>query len=893
MEIAKTYNPKEAESKWYPYWTEKNFFKSTPDHRKAYTIVIPPPNVTGVLHMGHMLNNTIQDVLIRRARMLGFNACWVPGTDHASIATEAKVVKLLADQGIKKADLSRQDFLKHAWDWKEKYGGIILEQLKCLGASCDWSRTKFTMDADLSDAVLDVFIDLYNKKQIYRGVRMVNWDPQGLTAVSDEEVIHKEANSKLVYVKYKIEASAGSTTHGDEYITVATTRPETIMGDTAVCVNPADERYLHLKGKNVIVPIVNRIVPIIFDEYVDASFGTGALKVTPAHDINDFNLGQKYKLPTIDALTPEGKISEAAGAYVGMDRFACRKQIVKDLQEQGLVEKIEEIKNKVGYSERTDAVIEPRLSMQWFLKMDDISKPALDAVLNNDVKLIPEKFINTYKHWMENVHDWCISRQLWWGQQIPAWYDGKGNTVVCKTKEEAFDKLKILNDKLKIDEVKQDEDVLDTWFSSWLWPLTVFDPNIVKNGWDKANADLKYYYPTNDLVTAPEILFFWVARMIIAGKEYTGLKPFNNVYLTGIVRDKQGHKMSKSLGNSPDPLELIEKYGADGVRVGMLLCSPAGNDLMFDESYCEQGRNFANKVWNAFRLIKGFEVGASTGSATIEQPQASITAIKWFENKLSEQLEIINDHYSKYRMSDALMATYKLVWDDFCAWYLEIIKPEFIDGKSQPIDKSTYEATINFLESLLKIMHPWMPFITEEIWHLTKDRAEKECIIVAEWPKNKTLDQEVLKPFEVLKEVVTQVRNIRQQKNISPKEKLEVKERSDVGEKYSSFDSVIVKLANLSSYSYTKEKVEGAFGFMVLNAEFFVPLTGNINIEEEKERLNKELEYNKGFLKSVQVKLSNERFVANAKPEIIDGERKKESDALNKIKSIEAQLASL
>ena len=893
MEIAKTYNPKEAESKWYPYWTEKNFFKSTPDHRKAYTIVIPPPNVTGVLHMGHMLNNTIQDVLIRRARMLGFNACWVPGTDHASIATEAKVVKLLADQGIKKADLSRQDFLKHAWDWKEKYGGIILEQLKCLGASCDWSRTKFTMDADLSDAVLDVFIDLYNKKQIYRGVRMVNWDPQGLTAVSDEEVIHKEANSKLVYVRYKIEASAGSATHGDEYITVATTRPETIMGDTAVCVNPADERYLHLKGKNVIVPIVNRIVPIIFDEYVDASFGTGALKVTPAHDINDFNLGQKYKLPTIDALTPEGKISEAAGAYVGMDRFACRKQIVKDLQEQGLVEKIEEIKNKVGYSERTDAVIEPRLSMQWFLKMDDISKPALDAVLNNDVKLIPEKFINTYKHWMENVHDWCISRQLWWGQQIPAWYDGKGNTVVCKTKEEAFDKLKILNDKLKIDEVKQDEDVLDTWFSSWLWPLTVFDPNIVKNGWDKANADLKYYYPTNDLVTAPEILFFWVARMIIAGKEYTGLKPFNNVYLTGIVRDKQGRKMSKSLGNSPDPLELIEKYGADGVRVGMLLCSPAGNDLMFDESYCEQGRNFANKVWNAFRLIKGFEVGASTGSATIEQPQASITAIKWFENKLSEQLEIINDHYSKYRMSDALMATYKLVWDDFCAWYLEIIKPEFIDGKSQPIDKSTYEATINFLESLLKIMHPWMPFITEEIWHLTKDRAEKECIIVAEWPKNKTLDQEVLKPFEVLKEVVTQVRNIRQQKNISPKEKLEVKERSDVGEKYSSFDSVIVKLANLSSYSYTKEKVEGAFGFMVLNAEFFVPLTGNINIEEEKERLTKELEYNKGFLKSVQVKLSNERFVANAKPEIIDGERKKESDALNKIKSIEAQLASL
>jgi valyl-tRNA synthetase len=885
MEIAKTYNPQEAESKWYPYWTEKNFFKSTPDHRKAYTIVIPPPNVTGVLHMGHMLNNTIQDVLIRRARMLGFNACWVPGTDHASIATEAKVVKLLADQGIKKADLSREDFLKHAWEWKEKYGGIILEQLKYLGASCDWSRTKFTMDPDMSDAVIDVFIDLYNKKQIYRGVRMVNWDPQGLTAVSDEEVIHKEANSKLVYVKYKIENS-------NEFITVATTRPETIMGDTAVCVNPNDERYISLKGKNVIVPIVNRVVPIIFDEYVDASFGTGALKVTPAHDINDFNLGQKYKLPTIDALTQEGKISEAAGAYIGMDRFACRKQIVKDLQEQGLVEKIEEIKNKVGYSERTDAVIEPRLSMQWFLKMENISKPALEAVLNNDVKLIPEKFINTYKHWMENVHDWCISRQLWWGQQIPAWYDEKGNTVVCRTKDEAFEKLKILNDKLKIDDVKQDEDVLDTWFSSWLWPLTVFDPNIIKNGWENANEDLKYYYPTNDLVTAPEILFFWVARMIIAGKEYTGLKPFSNVYLTGIVRDKQGRKMSKSLGNSPDPLELITKYGADGVRVGMLLCSPAGNDLMFDESYCEQGRNFANKVWNAFRLIKGFEVGPSTGIGTA-QPQASKAAITWFENKLSEQLEIINDHYSKYRMSDALMATYKLVWDDFCAWYLEVIKPEFINGKSQPIDKITFDATINFLESLLKIMHPWMPFITEEIWHLTNDRTEKECIIVAEWPTVITLNQDTLKAFEVVKEVVTQVRNIRQQKNISPKEKLEVKERSDFGEQYNSFDSVIVKLANLSAYSYTKEKVEGAFGFMVLNAEFFVPLTGNINVAEEKERLVKELDYNKGFLKSVQIKLSNERFVANAKPEIIEVERKKESDALNKIKSIEEQLASL
>ena len=884
MEIAKTYNSKEAEAKWYPYWIEKQFFKSTPDQRTPYTIVIPPPNVTGVLHMGHMLNNTIQDVLIRRARMLGFNACWVPGTDHASIATEAKVVKLLAEQGIKKTDLTREEFLQHAFDWKEKYGGIILDQLKKLGASCDWDRTRFTMDKDMSDAVLDVFIDLYNKGHIYRGVRMVNWDPQGLTAVSDEEVIHKESNSKLVYVKYKIE-------NANQFITVATTRPETIMGDTAVCVNPIDERYTALKGKNVIVPIVNRSVPVIFDEYVDAAFGTGALKVTPAHDINDFNLGQKYKLPSIDALTPDGKISEAAGAYIGMDRFACRKQIVKDLQEQGLVEKIEDIKNKIGYSERTDAVIEPKLSMQWFLKMETISKPALDAVLNNEVKLIPEKYINTYKHWMEIVHDWCISRQLWWGQQIPAWYDGQGNTVVAKTKEEAIEKFKGQGSKFKTEDVKQDEDVLDTWFSSWLWPLTVFDPNIIKNGWDKANADLKYYYPTNDLVTGPDILFFWIARMIISGKEYTGLKPFTNVYLTGIVRDKLGRKMSKQLGNSPDPLELISKYGADGVRVGMLLCSPAGNDLLFDESYCEQGRNFANKVWNAFRLIKGFEVADI--NSQIKQTESSKVAIEWFENRLSEQLEIINDHYSKYRMSDALMATYKLVWDDFCAWYLESIKPDFVDGKALPIDKTTYDASIHFLEQLLILMHPWMPFLTEEIWHLLKPRGEKECCIVAKWPDVKSQSKETLIAFEVVKEIVTQVRNIRQQKNISPKEKLEVKEKSEVGRQYSRFDSVVIKLANLSNYSYTQDKVDGAFGFMVLNAEFFVPLKGNVNADDEKERLTKELDYNKGFLKSVQIKLSNERFVANAKPEVIEIERKKESDALYKIKSIEKQLASL
>lgn len=879
MEIEKTYNPAKAEATWYQYWLDNKFFKSTPDKRIPYTIVIPPPNVTGVLHMGHMLNNTIQDVLIRRARMLGFNACWVPGTDHASIATEAKVVALLKEQGINKADLSREDFLKHAWRWKEKYGGIILEQLKKLGASCDWDRTRFTMENDLSEAVIDVFIDLYKKGQIYRGVRMVNWDPQGLTAVSDEEVIHKEASSKLVYVKYKIEGT-------NDFVTIATTRPETIMGDTAVCVNPEDERYKHLKGKNVIVPVVNRVVPLIFDEYVDAAFGTGALKVTPAHDINDFNLGQKHKLQTIDALNPNGTISEAAGAYVGMDRFACRKQIIADLTEQGLVEKVEEIKNKVGYSERTNAVIEPRLSMQWFLKMDSVSKPALDAVLNGEVKLIPDKFINTYKHWMENVHDWCISRQLWWGQRIPAWYDNQGNTVVAKTREEAIELLKNKNSSLKADEIRQDEDVLDTWFSSWLWPLTVFDPKIIQNGWDKANEDLKYYYPTNDLVTAPEILFFWVARMIIAGKEYTGQKPFTNVYLTGIVRDKIGRKMSKSLGNSPDPLDLIAKYGADGVRVGMLLCSPAGNDLMFDESYCEQGRNFANKVWNAFRLIKGFEVG------NVEQPKSSKAAITWFDNKLSEQLEVINEHYSKYRMSDALMTTYKLVWDDFCAWYLEAIKPEFVDGKALPIDKATYDATIGYLESLLKIMHPWMPFITEEIWHLIKTRDEKDCIIIAEWPTVKTdIDRKQLGEFEVSKELVATVRNVRAQKQLSPKEKLEIIEKSEATRSY--FDSTIIKLANLSAFSYTKEKIEGAFAFQVGTTEFFIPLANNINKEEEVERLTKELEYNKGFLQSVQKKLANEKFVANAKPEVIAVERKKESDALSKIKAIEEQLAVL
>ncbi len=876
MEIPKTYDPKITEDKWYAHWLKHKFFKSTPDEREPYTIVIPPPNVTGVLHMGHMLNNTIQDVLIRRARMQGKNACWVPGTDHASIATEAKVVALLAEKGIKKTDLSREDFLKHAWEWKEKYGGIILKQLEKLGASCDWDRTRFTMEDDLSEAVIDVFIDLYNKGHIYRGVRMVNWDPQGLTAVSDEEVIHKEVNSKLYYVKYKIEGT-------EEFITVATTRPETILGDTAVCVHPDDERYKHLKGKNAIVPMVNRSVPVIFDTYIDLEFGTGALKVTPAHDINDYNLGVKHKLEVIDTIAADGKMSAAAQFYVGEDRFTVRKKIAKDLEEMGQILKVEDIKNKVGYSERTNAVIEPKLSMQWFLKMENVSKPALDNVLNGEIKLIPEKFVNTYKHWMENVHDWCISRQLWWGQRIPAWYDSKGNTVVAKTAEEAIEKFKGQKIEVKKEEIKQDEDVLDTWFSSWLWPISVFDG--FKNPGGK---DIKYYYPTNDLVTAPEILFFWVARMIIAGYEYQGKKPFTNVYLTGIVRDKQGRKMSKSLGNSPDPIELIEKYGADGVRVGMLLCSPAGNDLPFDDSMCEQGRNFSNKVWNAFRLIKGFEV-----SNDIKQNDSNKIAVKWFDAKFNEQVEIINDLYSKYRMSEALMTTYKLVWDDFCAWYLEMIKPEFVDGKSLPIDKATYDATIVFLEKILKVLHPFMPFITEEIWHLIAERSDKDCIIVAEWPKTKNESADIIKHFDVVMEVITNIRNIRKQKNISPKEKLQVFEKVNQGEIIKTYDSLIIKLCNLSSFEYVTTKVDGAFSFVLKHAEYYVPLSQNIDIAAEKERLAKDLDYNKGFLKSVITKLANEKFVANAKPEMVENEKKKQADAEAKIKAIEEQLAGL
>lgn len=877
MEIPKTYDPKITEDKWYSYWLKHHFFKSVPDAREPYTIVIPPPNVTGVLHMGHMLNNTIQDVLIRKARMQGKNACWVPGTDHASIATEAKVVALLKEKGIKKSDLTREEFLKHAWEWKEKYGGIILKQLEKLGASCDWDRTRFTMEQDLSEAVIDVFIDLYKKGEIYRGVRMVNWDPEGLTAVSDEEVVHKDVSSKLYYIRYKIEGTA------DDWITIATTRPETILGDTAVCVHPEDERYKKLKGKRAIIPFVNRSVPIIFDEYITMEFGTGALKVTPAHDINDYKLGVKYNLEIIDTIDPNGKISAAAKFYVGEDRFAVRKKIAKDLEDLGMIVKIEEIKNKMGYSERTNAVIEPKLSMQWFLKMDRIAKPALENVLNEEIKLIPEKYVNTYKHWMENVHDWCISRQLWWGQQIPAWYDNKSNMVVCKTKEEALAQLRAKNPEVTFADIRQDDDVLDTWFSSWLWPISVFDGFKNPDG-----PDISYYYPTNDLVTAPEILFFWVARMIIAGYEYKGKKPFTNVYLTGIVRDKQGRKMSKQLGNSPDPIELIEKYGADGVRVGMLLCSPAGNDLPFDESLCEQGRNFSNKIWNAFRLVKGWDVEKSQ-----KQSQGNEIAVKWLEAKFNEQLHLINDLYAKYRMSEALMSTYKLIWDDFCAWYLEIIKPEFVDGKSLPIDQQTFDTTIAFFERLLKIVHPFMPFISEEIWHLITERQEKECILVSSWPKPTEKSSEIVKDFEIIMELITTIRNIRKQKNISPKQPLYLFEKSGKETFTKQYKPIVTKLCNLSGYDYITNPKDTAYSFVLKQMEFYIPLNQTIDLKAEKERLSKELEYNQGFLKSVQIKLSNEKFVANAKPELLENEKKKQADAEAKIKAIEQQLAGL
>lgn len=884
--IETKYNPQTIESKWYAYWMQQGFFKSKPDHRTPYTIVIPPPNVTGVLHMGHMLNNTIQDALIRLKRMQGFNACWVPGTDHASIATEAKVVALLKSQGIDKTSLTRQEFLNHAWAWKEKYGGIILKQLEKLGASCDWDRTRFTMEDDLSEAVIDVFIDLFNKGHIYRGVRMVNWDPQGLTAVSDEEVIHKEVNSKLYYVSYPIATANDVIT--DEWIkiqqqksntiTIATVRPETILGDTAVCVHPNDERYKHLHGKFAVIPFVNRKVPIITDEYILMDFGTGALKVTPAHDINDYNLGVKHQLQVIDTIAPNGTMSEAAQFYIGEDRFTVRKKITIDLQNAGYLLKTEDYKNKVGFSERTDAVIEPRLSMQWFLKMEALSKPALDAVLNGDVKLIPDKFLNTYKHWMENVHDWCISRQLWWGQRIPAWYDSAGNVAVAKTETEA---KQILAAKLNKDAasiiITQDEDVLDTWFSSWLWPISVFDGFKEPN-----NKDISYYYPTNDLITAPEILFFWVARMLIAGYEYMGKKPFTNVYLTGIVRDKLGRKMSKSLGNSPDPIELIEKYSADGVRVGMLLSSPAGNDLPFDEALCEQGRNFANKVWNAFRLTQGWQTDNN-----IKPNIAESTAIKWFESKLNKSIVEINAHYDKYRMSDALMATYKLVWDDFCAWYLEMIKPAF----GSPISTEVYNDTMYYFESILKLMHPWMPFITEELWHLISERKADECIIVSDWPKPTAINEKLNLQFDLFAETVTHIRNIRSSKGISPKEPLPLAIKQVAYE--NPFELLLIKLCNLNTIQYVDVQVPQATSFLIKDVEHFILLNDKIDVKAEKEKLHHEITYLQGFIKSVDSKLNNENFLAKAKPEVLAMEQKKKSDAAQKLQLLQQQIAGI
>ena len=871
MEIASKYNPAEVEGKWYQYWLDNGFFKSKPDGREPYTIVIPPPNVTGVLHMGHMLNNTIQDILIRRARMLGKNACWVPGTDHASIATEAKVVNRLAQQGIKKTDLTRDEFLKHAWEWKEEHGGIILKQLRKLGASCDWDRTAFTMDEKRSESVLKVFVDLFEKGLIYRGVRMVNWDPKALTALSDEEVIYKEEHSKLYYLRYKIEGEDG-------YAVVATTRPETIMGDTAMCINPNDPKNQHLKGKKVIVPLVNRVIPVIEDDYVDIEFGTGCLKVTPAHDVNDYMLGEKYNLPSIDIFNDNGTLSEAAGLYIGMDRFDVREQIEKDLEAAGLLEKVEAYENKVGYSERTNVPIEPKLSMQWFLKMEHLAKIALEPVMNDELKFYPPKFKNTYRHWMENIKDWCISRQLWWGHRIPAYYLPEGGYVVAETAERALElaKEKTGNASLTMADLRQDDDCLDTWFSSWLWPISLFDG--INN---PDNEEINYYYPTSDLVTGPDIIFFWVARMIMAGYEYRKDMPFKNVYFTGIVRDKLGRKMSKSLGNSPDPLLLIEQYGADGVRMGLMMAAPAGNDIPFDEALCEQGRNFNNKIWNAFRLIKGWTV-----DDTIAQPEASATAVKWFKMQLDKTIAEVNDSFDKYRLSEAMMAVYKLFWDEFSSWYLEMIKP----GYQLPIDKATYDATLGFFDALLRLLHPFMPFITEELWQALEPRKEGESLMVALMPEVAPVDSAYLESFEIVKEIVSGVRTIRLQKNIPNKDTLELQV---LGDHSDAFNPVISKMCNLTDIIRTDDKAAGAVSFLVRTTEYAVPLGNMINVEEELAKLAEELKYQQGFLASVAKKLSNESFVSKAPAKVIEMERKKQADAESKIKSIEESIAAL
>ncbi len=870
-ELATKYNPADVEEKWYAYWLKNGLFKSKPDGREPYTVVIPPPNVTGILHMGHMLNNTIQDILVRRARMEGKNACWVPGTDHASIATEAKVVNKLAAQGIKKSDLSREEFLKYAWEWKEEHGGIILKQLQKLGASCDWDRTAFTMDEIRSESVLKVFVDLYNKGLIYRGVRMVNWDPKALTALSDEEVIYKDEHSKLYYLRYFIEGE-------DKYIIVATTRPETILGDTAVCVNPNDPRYSFLKGKKVIIPLVNRVVPIIMDDYVDIEFGTGCLKVTPAHDVNDYMLGEKYNLPSIDIFNDNGTISEAGGLYVGMDRFDVRKQIAKDLQKAGLLEKVEDYDNKVGYSERTNVVIEPKLSMQWFVKMDKLAAPALDAVMKDEIKFHPDKFKNIYRHWMENIKDWCISRQLWWGHRIPAYYLPQGGFVVAATPEEA---LKLAREKsgkadLQMSDLRQDEDCLDTWFSSWLWPISLFDG--INN---PGNEEINYYYPTTDLVTAPDIIFFWVARMIMAGYEYEHKLPFRNVYFTGIVRDKIGRKMSKSLGNSPDALELIKTYGADGVRMGLMLAAPAGNDILYDDALCEQGRNFNNKIWNAFRLVKGWNV-----DETLPQPQTAAIAVEWFDAQLNRTLEEVKDLFGKYRLSEALMAIYKLFWDEFSSWYLEMVKPAY----QQPIDRKTYDATLRYFDALLRMLHPFMPFITEELWQHLYDRKEGESIMTARMPEPQPVDMEIINRFETTKLVVAGIRTIRLQKGIANKEQLTLQ---IIGAHDHSNDCILTKMTNLATIETIEEKDPAAASFRVHATEYAIPMSNAIDVEAELKKLEAELKYAQGFHKTVMGKLGNERFVQNAPEAVVAMERKKKADAEEKIKSLEESIAAL
>jgi len=873
MEIPSKYEPGKAENKWYDYWLRNGFFKSTPDEREPYTIVIPPPNVTGVLHMGHMLNNTIQDVLVRRARMLGKNACWVPGTDHASIATEARIVAKLKADGIEKRDMKREEFLDYAWEWTRKHGGIILEQLKKLGASCDWDRTLFTMDQKRYESVIKVFVDLYNKGLIYRGVRMVNWDPQARTAVSDEEVNYTEEKSKLYFVRYKVVGE-------DDYVMVATTRPETILGDTGVCANPADERYRHLKGKKVIVPMTGREVPFIFDDYVDIEFGTGCLKITPAHDINDYEIGIRHKLPSIDVFNENGTMSSAAGMFIGVDRFAARDLAEKELRRTGDLVKVVKYNNKIGRSERTNAVIEPRLSVQWFMKMKEISKPALDAVINGEVHLHPAKFRNLYRHWMENVHDWCISRQLWWGHRIPAWYYDDNEFVVA---EDAVKALVLAREKsnkaLKENDLRQDEDVLDTWFSSWLWPITSFDG--INN---PDNSDLKYYYPTNVLITAPEILFFWVARMIIAGFEYQGKKPFSDVYLTGLVRDQQRRKMSKSLGNSPEPLDLIAKYGADGVRVGMMLCSPAGNDLLYDDSLPEQGRNFANKIWNAFRLVKSWKVDES-----LTQPESSASAVKWINEALKKSLGEIDSNFKRFRISEALMNMYKLFWDEFSGWYLEIIKPEY----KKPVDRITYEATIALFDQLLRIIHPFMPFITEEIWHLIAERKYGESLMVSGMPRVKKFNRDFIARFETVKETITAIRAVRKEKQISARNQVELVIKTDKNSYDKEFLPVILKLANISRISFVTEKQTGIAAFIVGTIEYFIPVGQEVDTEGERKKIASDLMYYKGFLESVMKKLNNERFVQNAPPAVLDLERKKKSDTELIIKSLKESLKTL